>query len=80
MAEGRTHNERAEDLIVLLDIFTELLAAHEINLHEFKEEILNWSGCTEKSPFYYMAIGFYGALELIDYSNALASPNVYKIL
>lgn len=80
MTEGRTHKEKAEDLIVLLDMFTTLLAAHEINPNEFKEEILNWSGCAEKSPLYYMAIGFQGALELIDYCNALASPILCKLL
>lgn len=78
MTEGRTHNEKAEDLIVLLDMYAKLVAAHEINPLEFKEEILNWSGCAEKSPLYYMAIGFQGALELIDYRNASVSRRCEK--
>lgn len=60
-AEGLT----ATDFINLFEMLVELTGQRIINPKRYEKQFIEWTGCTETSPLYYMGIGFLGALDTI---------------
>ena len=57
--------EQAENFIYLFDAFIELLTAGEVNPKRYEQVVMNRYNCDMKSGFYFLAMGFCGALEAL---------------
>lgn len=57
--------EQAENFTYLFDAFIELLTAGEVNPKRYEQVVMNRYNCDMKSRFYFLAMGFCGALETL---------------